>query len=140
RESAVLAELRHPGIVRYVSHGRSPEGDHYIVMEWLDGEDLQQRLAERPLTPAESLAVVHDAAAALAVAHARGLVHRDVKPSNIFLVGRDVRRVRLLDFGIARLVDEAKVLTRQGDILGSPGYMAPEQAQGRVVSARTDVF
>jgi hypothetical protein len=141
REGAILAELRHPGIVRYVTRGVRPSGERYLVMEWLDGEDLGQRLTRAQLTPAESLAVVRGAAVALAAAHARGLMHRDVKPGNIFLVGGSVDRIRLLDFGIARLLDESVGITQSGMLVGTPGYIAPEQAIGAPVrDPRADVF
>src|SRR5580692_2204650 len=84
-ESRVLAQLSHPGIVRYVSHGRV-DGRLFLAMEWLDGVTLSQRLASTGLTIDESIAVVRQVAEALGVAHRQGIVHRDVKPGNIFLV------------------------------------------------------
>ncbi|WP_437319394.1 protein kinase domain-containing protein [Sorangium sp. So ce385] len=140
REAAVLSELRHPGIVEYVTSGETPSGQRYLVMEWLAGEDLSVRLARGALGVDEALALGARVAEALAAAHARGVVHRDLKPSNIFLVERDVTRAKVLDFGIARRGD-AKTITRAGALLGTPGYMAPEQARsGRDVDARADVF
>ena len=141
REAAVLAELRHPGIVRYIANGATPTGERYLVMEWLEGEDLTTRLARKPLTISESLTVVQRAATALFAAHQRGVLHRDIKPSNIFLVNAEVERVKLLDFGIARLASDATRLTRSSMLLGTPGYMAPEQAQGSAShDQRVDVF
>ena len=141
RECTVLAELHHPGIVRHIAHGLTIAGDRYLVTEWLDGEDLAQRLARRPLTPAESLTILHQAASALTVAHARGWVHRDLKPGNIFLVGVGFGGVKLLDFGIVRLLDGSAPLGGAGALLGTPGYMAPEQARGlSTADARADVF
>jgi tetratricopeptide (TPR) repeat protein len=141
REAAVLAELCHPGIVRYIAHGTTPAGEHYLVMEWLEGEDLRQRFQKQPLTPAEALALVHQLALALAYAHARGILHRDLKPSNIFLVNRQIERAKLLDFGIARLTWEAERLTNTGLVIGTPGYMAPEQVQTLAnLDPRADVF
>ncbi|WP_437726741.1 protein kinase domain-containing protein [Sorangium sp. So ce861] len=140
REAAVLSALRHPGIVEYVTDGETPSGQRYLVMEWLAGEDLSVRLARGALGVDEALALGARVAEALAAAHARGVVHRDLKPSNIFLVERDVTRAKVLDFGIARRGD-AKTITRAGALLGTPGYMAPEQARsGRDVDARADVF
>jgi len=102
REAAILAELHHPSVVRYLTHGQTSAGERYLVMEWLEGEDLRQRLARQPLTAAESLTILRNVASALALAHGRGLVHRDLKPSNLFLVGGSVERVRVLDFGLVR--------------------------------------
>ncbi len=141
REATILAGLSHRGIVRYIAHGSTTGGEHYIAMEWLDGEDLSARLSRRGLSIQESLAVVRLAAEALAFAHARGLVHRDLKPSNLFLVRGDVARIKVVDFGIARLGRESQRLTRTGALLGTPGYMAPEQIQGPpAYDPRADVF
>ncbi|WP_437733880.1 serine/threonine-protein kinase [Sorangium sp. So ce1335] len=141
REAQILAELGHPGIVRYVAHGRTGAGDHYLAMEWLEGEDLAACLARRKLTVAESLAVLRRTADALAFAHSRGIIHRDVKPSNIFLVAGDVGQLKLVDFGIARPDGESRRLTYTGGILGTPGYIAPEQIEGGgALDARADVF
>jgi len=142
REARVLADLRHPGVVRYVAHGTLADGGSlYMAMDWLEGEDLSQRLARGPLGPDETALFGHRVAEALAAAHARGVVHRDVKPSNLFLLGGDVGRPVVLDFGVARLALSARAATRTGAVLGTPGYMAPEQARGeRDVDARADVF
>ena len=141
REAAILAGLDHPGIVRFVAQGETTNGEHYLAMEWLEGEDLAERLGHRGLSVAECLTLARRAAEALAFAHARGLVHRDLKPSNLFLVGGDVGRVKLVDFGIARLGQEGKRLTSTGALLGTPGYIAPEQIQGMPAhDPRADVF
>src|SRR5689334_16076289 len=83
REAAALAALEHPAIVRYVAHGATPAGDLFLAMEWLEGEDLAARLSRGPLSEDEGLALVAQAAEALEVAHRQGIVHRDVKPSNL---------------------------------------------------------
>ncbi|WP_437994014.1 serine/threonine-protein kinase [Sorangium sp. So ce145] len=141
REAALLAALVHPGIVRYVAHGSTPEGDRYLAMEWLDGEDLAARLARRVLPASEGLLLVRRAADALAFAHARGIVHRDIKPSNLFLPGGDAGRVKLVDFGIARPSSDAGRVTVTGGVLGTPGYMAPEQVEAHSApDPRSDVF
>jgi eukaryotic-like serine/threonine-protein kinase len=143
REAEVLAALSHPGIVRYIAHGSSAEGELYLAMEWLDGEDLAARLLRGPLPAGESLALAAEVAGALAAAHARGVVHRDIKPSNVFLTGGAIEGVKILDFGVARLGAEARAgwSTRTGAMMGTPGYMAPEQARGDpLVDARADVF
>ncbi len=140
-EARTLAGLEHPHIVRYVTHGIHDE-EPYLVMEWLNGESLDKRLARDRFTIDESIDVTRRIASALGAAHARGIVHRDVKPSNVLLVDNTLDKLRLLDFGIARVDDAGGSLTRTGNVLGTPGYMSPEQARGdkRYVDARADVF
>jgi eukaryotic-like serine/threonine-protein kinase len=141
REGRTLAELNHPSIVHYVAHGVTPTGDAYLAMEWLDGCDLGHLLNRRGLSISESVSVVRHAAQGLAFAHARGFLHRDVKPSNLFLVEGDLRRVKVVDFGIVRLVGPSTEMTRTGMMLGTPGFMAPEQVRGeKKIDARADVF
>jgi hypothetical protein len=140
REAELLSELRHPGIVRYLAHGRV-EGDYYLVMEWLEGEDFAQRLRRGPLAIDEAVRLARRVSEALALAHARGVVHRDVKPSNLFLPRGEIDRVKVLDFGVAALDAATRRLTRTGATMGTPGYMAPEQARGaRAVDPRADLF
>ncbi len=134
REGRVLAGLNHPGIVRVVTFGQLEEGQPYIAMEWLDGEDLAQRQKRAPLPLSRSLLVAADLCEALAAAHEAGIVHRDVKPSNVILAGSGPGKegpfqVKLVDFGVASSAGDAK-LTRTGAIVGTPAYMAPEQARG----------
>ena len=141
REAELLAELRHPGIVAYLAHGVIETGESYLAMEWLEGEVLSRRLARGALSLPESLTLLRRAAEALALAHERGVVHRDLKPSNLLLRGGRAERVALLDFGIARLTAVSQVMTRTGMVMGTPGYMAPEQARGeRDVTPAADVF
>src|SRR4051812_24807712 len=90
REAQVLAELHHPGLVRYVDHGTTDVGQQFLVMEWLEGEVLTQRLAREDLTIDDAVTICRRAAEALSVVHAHGIVHRDLKPSNTFLVDGDV--------------------------------------------------
>ena len=141
QETRVLAELSHPGIVRYFNHGTTADGAPYLAMEWLDGETLEDRLARGRLGPAEATSVAHPVLAALSAAHGRNIVHRDIKPGNIFLVGGNLTDVRVLDFGIARRVFDIKRLTRSGSTVGTPLYTSPEQARGRAdVDGRADIF
>lgn len=141
REAEILGELSHPGVVRYVAHGVTPDGDLFLAMEWLEGESLGERLAREGLTVREAVALVAAVAEAAGAAHARGLVHRDIKPSNIFLVDGAIERVKLIDFGIARAAGAAAQITRTGAMIGTPGYMAPEQVRASsAVDARADVF
>ncbi|WP_437585784.1 protein kinase domain-containing protein [Sorangium sp. So ce1000] len=141
REAEALVTLRLPGVVRYVAHGTTGAGRPYLAMEWLDGITLDERLARGPLSVAESVILAARAATTLGAVHQLGVVHRDLKPSNLMLVGGAVERVTLLDFGIARDIRLTRNLTAPGAILGTPGYMAPEQARGESpVDARADVF
>jgi len=140
REARVLAQLSHSAIVRYLAHGAGDEGA-WLAMEWLEGEDLAKRLSHTPLTVAETLSIARRVSDALAVAHAHGVVHRDIKPGNVFLPEKRAHDAKLLDFGIARRRIHDETSTGTGAVLGTPGYMAPEQARGEVtLDARADVF
>jgi len=141
REIRVLAGLRHPGIVRSIADGFTRAGAQWLAMEWLEGEPLSKRLAREGLTPAEAIALARRIAEALGAAHERGVIHRDIKPSNLFLQHGDLERVKVLDFGVARMVDASRSSTRTGVMIGTPGYMAPEQVRSeRELTARADVF
>lgn len=141
RESQLLAELQHPGIVKYVAHGQARDGILYLAMEWLEGEDLSQRLARGKLTLSESLLVLERATTALAAAHERGIIHRDIKPNNLYLRGGQLDQVTLLDFGIARRTLAGQSMTRTGVVVGTLDYMAPEQARGqRDITPSADIF
>jgi tetratricopeptide (TPR) repeat protein len=140
REIAALERLGGDGIVRYVASGlldRTP----YLVMEWLEGEDLAQRLRRARPTIAEVLTVARRTLDALARAHGAGVVHRDIKPANLFLPDCDVERLKIVDFGLALVETDDGFASSSGMFLGTPGYMAPEQARGeRDVDGRADVF
>ena len=139
REAEMLSTIRHPSVVRYLGHGMLDTEQPWLAMEWLEGEDLHARLERTPLTLPESIALARQLAGALGAAHAAGIVHRDVKPANVFLVGRDATQPKLIDFGIARAA--AQHLTLPGGLIGTPGYMAPEQARGEpLIDPRADVF
>jgi hypothetical protein len=140
REARVLSQLSHRHIVSYVAHGRTPDGNAYLAMEWLEGEPLAQRLKRGALSLDESLHVALQVADALSEAHARGVVHRDLKPGNLVCAGGDLGRVMLVDFGLA-LADATQLITRTGEFAGTPGYMAPEQVRGlHDVDARADIY
>ncbi len=140
REARILAQIRHPGVVRYIEHGTADGGDVYLAMEWLDGEDLRDRLARTGLTLAECVLLGRRVAEALAEIHAHGLIHRDVKPGNLFLPGGEVDQVKVIDFGLAR-GDASAGPTQTGIVVGTPAYMAPEQARGQKrIDARADVY
>jgi len=141
REVSLLSELSHPGIVHYLAHGLTADGALYLAMEWLEGEDLSERLSRQELTIEETLAVIRRVCEALLGAHARGIVHRDIKPANLFLPHRDPYAVKVLDFGIARQRESVSTLTHRGTLLGTLGYMSPEQVMCDAdIDARTDVF
>jgi len=141
REARLLAQIRHPGVVRFVAFGTTARGEPYLAMEWLEGETLAARLARGPLSVEETLVLTRRLASALASAHEAGVVHRDVKPSNVLLVGGEVDHAKIIDFGIARFAPLATDVTRPGGVLGTPGYMAPEQARAlREIDPRADVY
>jgi len=137
REASALARLSHPSIVTYVDHGRH-RGRSYLVMEWLEGRSLAEAMAGG-LAPADTIRIGAAAAAALAHAHAAGLVHRDVKPENLVLDDRG--GLKVVDFGIAHWAGGRVRFTETGSVVGTPGYMSPEQARGaRAIDGRADVF
>ncbi len=139
REAEALASLAHPAIVRYVAHGTTLQGEPYLVMEWLDGETLEDRLARGAIGPVAAAGLGSRVLGALAAAHGLGIVHRDMKPSNLFLPGADLGQAKLLDFGIARWTRDDLRVTRPGKTLGTPMYMAPEQARdGETVDGPSD--
>jgi serine/threonine-protein kinase len=147
REAEALGLAWHPNVVEVIDHGHLPDGTAYLVMELLPGESLANRLRDRGrLKPRELLPIALQMCDALAAVHAAGVVHRDVKPSNILLaVDRDdpggPERVKLLDFGIARVEWEETRITNTGGPLGTPGYMSPEQESGEgEIDGRSDLF
>jgi serine/threonine-protein kinase len=147
REAEALGLSWHPNVVEVIDHGHVADGTAYLVMELLRGESLSSRLRSKGrLTPRELLPIGMQICDALAAVHAAGVVHRDLKPSNIFMaVDRDdpagPERVKLLDFGIARVEWEETRITNTGGPLGTPGYMSPEQEAGNSeIDGRSDVF
>ncbi len=144
REAHAAASLGHPNIVAVTDFGVH-DGVPFMVMERLEGAPLSRVIAsERALSPTRAAWIASQALSALAAAHRAGIVHRDIKPDNVFLTEvsgvRDV--VKVLDFGVARCTDAQGTsnLTATGAVLGTPAYMSPEQARGRVVDARTDLY
>ena len=139
REARALAEVRHPAVVRYVDHGAAPGVGPFLVMAWVVGQTLEERLAASGLPSALALALVARLASGLAAVHAAGVVHRDLKPSNVMLPGGDVAEAIVVDFGVARLATAG--MTATGDHVGTPRYMAPEQIRSaRTVDDKADVF
>jgi hypothetical protein len=141
REAQVLATLSHPGIVRYIDSGITAEGEPYLAVAWLSGETLTARLQRTQLVLAEILALGRRVASALSAIHRHGVVHRDITPNNLFLLGSAIDRVTLIDFGMAGrpLVDPR--LTVTGTMQGTPGYIAPEQVDNVAnLDGRADIF
>jgi class 3 adenylate cyclase/tRNA A-37 threonylcarbamoyl transferase component Bud32 len=139
-ESRIAASLDHPNIVPLYEAGEI-DGQLFIAMRYIDGHDLSDVLSERGALPiALAVRIVAAIAAALDAAHAKGLVHRDVKPGNVLLAGLDeAPHVYLTDFGLTKRLGDAS-MSAAGQIVGSIGYVAPEQVEGRPVDARTDVY
>ncbi|GAA3501788.1 serine/threonine-protein kinase [Streptomyces prasinosporus] len=135
-EGVILARLHHPGLVTAYDAGRH-DGRAYLVMQLIEGPTLKDRIAEAPLSPEETAALGAGLARALAHAHEAGVVHRDVKPSNILLDGAG--RPHLTDFGISRLLD-ATTRTATGTLIGTAAYLSPEQVLGRPVGRPADVY
>ncbi|MFO0658384.1 MAG: protein kinase [Polyangiaceae bacterium] len=140
REAKILATLEHPGIVRYVDHGVSDDGEPFLAMEWLDGESLDERLQRvGSLDLAEAVQIGLQVARALSEAHKRGVIHRDIKPSNIMCLSDG--SVKVVDFGVATGGVVTSSATQPGRFVGTPGYIAPEQARGaRNLDGRADLF
>src|SRR5882724_11889429 len=136
REIQVTAKLAHPNIVQVSDFGTVPTGEPYLVMEFLEGEDLEQRLARVTRLPLDrTLHITRQMASALAVTHAAGIVHRDLKPANVFLVHvpGDPDFVKVVDFGVSKVLKASTTkLTRAQMVVGTPEYMSPEQAAGKV--------
>jgi serine/threonine protein kinase/tetratricopeptide (TPR) repeat protein len=143
REARAASRIGHPHIIDVTDFGETEDGCAYFVMEHLDGIDLADVLShERRLAPERACQIAIQICRALAAAHAAGVIHRDLKPENIFLVARDGQAdfVKVLDFGIARSMGRARRLTNPGVAMGTPEYMAPEQAEGGAVDQRSDIY
>ncbi len=144
REAAIAAQLRHPNIVGIYEVGTAPDSlgraAHYIAMDFVDGRTLADVLRDGRTPRAESLRILEETARAVAFAHAKGVVHRDLKPPNVLV--EKTGRVLLTDFGLARAARFATRLTRSQAVMGTPQYMAPEQVEGRVrdVGPQADVY
>ena len=147
REAEIASRLGHPNIVEVLDFNTLDDGTPYLVLEMLSGESLATRLVTGKMSLPAVLSIARQIGSALHTAHQSGVVHRDLKPDNIFLCPRDVDgdlvdHVKILDFGISKIRGSQTVLTQEATILGTPQYMAPEQATGKnqQVDARTDIF
>jgi serine/threonine protein kinase len=138
REARAAAQIKHENVVQV--HAVVEDPLPYLVMEFIPGETLQERMDRTgPLDVPEGLSIGRQMAAGLAAAHEKGLVHRDIKPTNILVAGSPDPKVTITDFGLARAADDAS-LTRSGIVAGTPMFMAPEQAKGEAVDHRADLF
>ena len=138
REARAAAKLEHHNIVQTLNIGKQ-EGLYFIIMQYVQGESLDVMIKrKRKLSMPEATRIIKESAVALSVAHQQNIIHRDVKPENIMLTLKG--EVKLMDFGLARVMDEVSNLSRTGDIMGTPHYLAPEQAHGQKVDARCDIY
>ena len=147
REAIAAGSIDHPNVAIATDFGCLPNGLFFLVLEYVAGRCLHEVLNEGPLEPDRAARIVRGIASAVGAAHARGVIHRDLKPENIMLVAREGEPdfVKVLDFGIAKLdfgdaQGPGEALTRKGAVLGTPDYMAPEQAMGQPVDARADLY
>jgi serine/threonine-protein kinase len=147
REAEIASRLGHPNIVEVLDYDALDDGSPFLVLEYLRGESLASRLERGRLPLEEVFSFTRQMGSALQAAHGAGIVHRDLKPANVFLVPTDsggvvAERVKLLDFGISKVLNSETVQTQESTIIGTPQYMAPEQALGknREIDARTDIF
>ncbi|WP_434421596.1 serine/threonine-protein kinase [Nannocystis pusilla] len=142
REAEIAGTIVHPNVVQIHDVDQTIDGTPFIVCERLVGEDLGQHLDRvGRIGVRETVHILRQAAAVLMVAHSRGVIHRDLKPTNLFLVGDPASpTVKLIDFGIAKLHDPKASQTQTGMIMGTPAYMAPEQARGSKVDGRADLY
>ena len=145
REARSASRLDHDHCIRVSDFGQSDDGLLYLAMELLEGRSLGQRLREERIPFGEAASIAYDIALALEHAHEAGVIHRDLKPDNVFLARRSRGReiVKVLDFGLAKLASDSgksHSITRDGTVFGTPEYMAPEQAQGEPLDARTDLY
>lgn len=141
-EARAAALIGHPGIVEVLDSGKTEDGAPFIVMEHLQGLTAKELLATMgPLSPGQASAVVAPVLDALAAAHAAGIVHRDLKPANIFVAARPVPGVKILDFGISKFGAAGAGMTKTGSMMGTAGFMAPEQLEeGRSAEPRSDLY
>ncbi len=147
READIASKIGHPNIIEVLDWNQLPSGAPYLVLEFLDGEDLAARLSRGPLPVDQALSITRQIGSALKAAHAAEVVHRDLKPGNVYLLPREmggemIDHVKVLDFGISKMKNSQTVQTQDAVLLGTPQYMAPEQALGKnnEIDNRTDVF
>ncbi|QSQ23349.1 protein kinase [Pyxidicoccus parkwayensis] len=147
REAEIASRLGHPNIVEVLDYDTLEDGTPFLVLEFLRGESLQSRLERGRIPLDEVFSYTRQMGSALQAAHGAGIVHRDLKPANVFLVPTDSggvvgQRLKLLDFGISKVLTSETLQTQEATLIGTPQYMSPEQAMGknREIDARTDIF
>jgi eukaryotic-like serine/threonine-protein kinase len=142
REARTVTGIGHPSIVEVIDAGATTDSLPYVVLQLLKGRSLMDAVLERPLADADVIAIGIDLCDGLAAAHSHNIVHRDIKPDNVFLLDDPPPRLKILDFGVAKNLQSgsASVLTKPGATIGTPSYMSPEQARAGQIDARTDLF
>jgi serine/threonine-protein kinase len=142
-EASAISRIDHPNVIKLVDFGHLPDGTLFYAMEYLEGTVLTSVLRRRgKMTPAEAQPFVHQICAGLQAAHDCGVIHRDLKPDNVFVVGEDPVQLKVFDFGVAKLLDQGERLTATGIMVGTPLYFAPEQAMGQAehICPQTDLY
>jgi predicted Ser/Thr protein kinase len=140
-EAKVVAKLRHPNTIQVFDFGESDDGSYYIAMEFMSGEQLDDHVAKHEMSLMRVIEIVEQVCLSLEEAHNAGIIHRDLKPDNVFIDTVDNKRiVKVIDFGIAKLMSGGENLTQAGMVFGTPAYMSPEQAKGETLDPRSDIY
>ena len=139
REFAVLSSLAHPNLIKTYELLYTSDGEPFLTMEYVKGELLADLISRNELSFTDKLTIILQIARALSEVHSKGIIHRDIKPSNIII--QDELHVKLLDFGISRYIEEEQVLTKSGELVGSPHYISPEQIMREAdIDHRADIY
>ena len=141
-EARACARLQHPNTIRMFDFGQAPDGRLYMTMEFLDGMSLREAISKGPMAPQRVVKILIQGCASLAEAHSIGIIHRDIKPDNVFLLNMagSPDFVKLLDFSVAKLLEGDRMKTQAGVVFGTPQYMSPEQGRGLPLDARSDLY
>ena len=141
-EAKACSRLQHPNTIRMFDFGQTTDGRLFMTMEFLDGMSLREALSKGPLAPQRVIKVLIQCCASLAEAHSIGIIHRDIKPDNVFLLNMagSPDFVKLLDFSVAKLLEGDRMKTQAGVVFGTPQYMSPEQGRGLPLDARSDLY
>ncbi|HEY0253413.1 MAG TPA: serine/threonine-protein kinase, partial [Kofleriaceae bacterium] len=141
-EAKACSRLQHPNTIRMFDFGQTQDGRLFMTMEFLDGISLRDALQRGPLAPQRVVKILIQCCASLAEAHSIGIIHRDIKPDNVFLLNMagSPDFVKLLDFSVAKLLEGDRMKTQAGVVFGTPQYMSPEQGRGAPLDARSDLY